>query len=61
VIGASEEDERRFKLLKRAYIDSRYSRSYRITMEELATLGERVKDLAGRIERACRERIGSFG
>jgi predicted nucleotidyltransferase/HEPN domain-containing protein len=58
---ASEEDERLFKLLKRAYIDSRYSKSFRITAEELATLGDRVKDLAGRIEQACREKIGSFG
>ncbi len=50
--------ERLFKLLKRSYIDSRYSRSFRITAEELATLGERVKDPAGRIERVCREKLG---
>jgi uncharacterized protein len=54
------EDERLFKLLKKAYIDARYSRSYRITAEELAILGERVRALAGRIERACREKIASF-
>ena len=57
----TEEDRRLFKLLKSAYIDGRYKMSYRITAEELATLGERVKDLAGRIERACREKIESFG
>jgi HEPN domain-containing protein/predicted nucleotidyltransferase len=54
------EDERLFKLLKKAYIDARYSRSYRITAEELAILGERVRAIAGRIERACREKIASF-
>ena len=54
---ATAADERLFKLLKRAYIESRYSKSYRITAEELGTLGERVRDLAGRVERACRERI----
>jgi uncharacterized protein len=54
------EDERLFKLLKKAYIEARYSRSYRITAEELAILGERVSALAGRIERACREKIASF-
>jgi uncharacterized protein len=54
------EDERLFKLLKKAYIEARYSRSYRITAEELAILGERVRALAGRIERACREKIASF-
>jgi predicted nucleotidyltransferase/HEPN domain-containing protein len=54
------EDERLFKLLKKAYIEARYSRSYRVTAEELAILGERVRGLAGRIERACREKIASF-
>jgi HEPN domain-containing protein len=58
---ATAEDERLFKLLKRAYLDARYSKSYRITAEELGTLGERVKDLAGRVEKACQERIGALG
>jgi len=57
---ATDEDDRLFKLLKRAYIESRYSKGYRITAEELAALGERVRDLAGRIERACREKIASL-
>ncbi len=54
------EDERLFKLLKRAYIEARYSMKYRITAEELAILGERVRDVAARIERLCREKIASF-
>jgi predicted nucleotidyltransferase/HEPN domain-containing protein len=58
---ATGEDERLFKLLKRAYIEARYSKSYRITAGELATLGERVKDLAARVERACREKIEGLG
>ncbi len=58
---ATEKDDRLFKLLKKAYIESRYSKSYKITAEELATLGERVKDLAGRVERACREKIEGRG
>ena len=33
---------------------------YRITPEELAILGERVRDVAARIERLCREQIASF-
>jgi predicted nucleotidyltransferase/HEPN domain-containing protein len=56
----TEEERELFKLLKRAYIDSRYSKSYRITPEELTVLGAWVQDLAGRIERACREKIESF-
>ncbi len=51
---ATEADERLFKLLKKAYIEARYSKSYRVTAEELGVLGERVGDLAGRVERACR-------
>ena len=31
-----------------------------ITPEELAILGERVRDVAARIERLCREQIASF-
>jgi uncharacterized protein len=57
---ATEEDERLFDLLRRAYIEARYKKSYRITVEELATLGARVKDLAGRVERACGEQIERF-
>jgi HEPN domain-containing protein/predicted nucleotidyltransferase len=58
---ASEEDDRLFKLLRKAYIESRYSKSYRITAEELTTLGDRVRGLAARVERACRETIEARG
>ncbi len=57
----TDEDDRLFKLLKRAYIEARYKKSYRITAEELVTLGARVRDLAARVERACREVIAGFG
>ena len=46
--------------MRRAYIEARYKRSYRITAEELVTLGARVRDLAERVERACKEKIESF-
>jgi len=58
---ATADDEHLFNLLRRAYIEARYSKSYRITPEQLATLSERVKDLAGRVERACKERIEGTG
>ncbi|APR85845.1 Hypothetical protein A7982_11194 [Minicystis rosea] len=57
---ATKEDDHLFKLLKRAYIESRYSKSYKISAEELNALGERVRDLAGRVEKACREKIESL-
>ena len=56
---AEEGDRRLFDLLKRAYIEARYSMSYRIGEEELAVLGERVKALAAFVERLCREKIAS--
>jgi HEPN domain-containing protein/predicted nucleotidyltransferase len=56
----TEQDEHLFGLLRRAYIEARYKKSYRITAEELAVLGGWVRDLAGRVERACREKIASF-
>jgi predicted nucleotidyltransferase len=54
------EDKRLFDLLKRAYIDARYVKSYRITNEELAVLGERVRGLADVVERVCREKLTSL-
>ena len=54
------EDKRLFDLLKRAYIEARYSKSYRITFEELRILRERVLDLAVRVRQACVEKLGSF-
>jgi len=54
------EDKHLFDLLLRAYIDARYNKSYRITAEELATLGERVRRFAEVVERVCQEKIASL-
>jgi hypothetical protein len=54
------EDERLFKLLKRAYIEARYSKSYRVTAEEFAVLLPRVRDLGARVRVACSEKLASF-
>jgi hypothetical protein len=55
-----DEDKRLFDLLKRAYIEARYSKSYRITLDELRILRERVHDLALRVRQACAEKLASF-
>jgi HEPN domain-containing protein len=57
---AEPEDERLFKLLKRAYIEARYSKSYRVTEEELGALREHVRDLGARVRRACADKLASF-
>jgi HEPN domain-containing protein/predicted nucleotidyltransferase len=54
------EDAHLFDLLRRGYIDARYVKSYRITAEELATLGERVRGFAAVVERICREKIAAL-
>jgi len=40
-------EQRCFELLRRAYVDARYSPHYKISAEELAWLGERVTALQG--------------
>ena len=61
VLPKSEpEDKHLFDLLKKAYIDARYSMSYRITAEELAELQKRVLVLAERVREACLEKIATF-
>lgn len=55
------EEERLFKLLKRAYIDARYDPKYVITREELEAIAIHVRELRSRVEAVCRERIKAMG
>jgi predicted nucleotidyltransferase/HEPN domain-containing protein len=54
---ASRFEQRCFELLRRAYVDARYSPHYRITLEELAWLGERIGVLQGLVGRTCDARL----
>jgi predicted nucleotidyltransferase/HEPN domain-containing protein len=54
------EDKRLFDLLKKAYIDARYSMSYRVTADELVILQERVLVLGERVRAACLEKMATF-
>jgi uncharacterized protein len=56
----TEGEERLFQLLKRAYIDSRYTLDYKVTQEDLEYLSDRVKKLRDLTELACKEKIESF-
>lgn len=53
----TKSDRRRFELLKRAYVEARYSPHYEITPEELTWLAERVAALLDLIKTACQERL----
>ena len=50
-------EQRCFELLRRAYVDARYSPHYKITAEELAWLGERIAVLKRLVQRACEARL----
>ena len=49
-----------FTLLKKAYIDARYKKDYKITKKQLEYLAERVKVLQRLTKRICEEKIESF-
>ena len=53
----TEEEEHRFDLLRRAYIEARYDENYHITTAELSYLSERVLCLRELTEELCQEEI----
>lgn len=58
--NASPDEIRRFDLLKRAYVDARYSDDYVITKEDLDYLSERVQVLRKLTEDICKTKITGF-
>ena len=50
-------ERRRFELLKRAYVEARYSSSYEISTEDLEALTASVSRLRAIVEEVCRERL----
>jgi predicted nucleotidyltransferase/HEPN domain-containing protein len=50
-------DRRRFQLLKRAYVEARYSTAYEISVEELNAILGSVRALRDIVERVSRERL----
>lgn len=49
--------QRCFELLRRAYVDARYSPHYEITPEELEWLGSRIEILRDIVRQICSERL----
>lgn len=54
---AAKADRRRFELLKRAYVEARYSASYEIGPEDLDALTASVRRLRELVEQVSRERL----
>jgi len=57
---ATDEQKECFDLLKRAYIEARYSSAYKITKAQLEYLGERVQELQRLAKKICEARIESY-
>jgi predicted nucleotidyltransferase/HEPN domain-containing protein len=53
-------DRGRFEKLKAAYVKARYSKHYRITVEELVWLSERVEELGRTVQVICEEHISAL-
>jgi len=53
----SKIDRRRFELLKRAYVEARYSPNYEIGADDLAALADAANRLRDIVELLCAERI----
>lgn len=54
---ATKLDRRRFELLKRAYVEARYSENYEICRDDLEALTRAVRRLRDIVEAVCRERL----
>lgn len=55
---ASKIDRRRFELLKRAYVEARYSANYEIAVEDLDALANSARRLRDLVEMVSREWLG---
>jgi predicted nucleotidyltransferase len=53
-------EKRCWELLRRAYVEARFSAHYAITGEELSWLLNRVADLQARVEGSCREYLATI-
>lgn len=53
-------DRRRFEMLKRAYVEARYSDQYDLSAEDLAWLMDGARRLRELVETACRNRLAAL-
>jgi len=58
---STDEEKRLFELLKKSYIEARYSKNFRVEKIELDYLSERVQILKALTERICKEKIKALG
>lgn len=56
----TSEEERLFKLLQRAYVESRYNPDFEITKEDIDALLPKIECLRDVVERVCKERLAYY-
>ena len=56
----NDEEKYLFELLRRSYVDARYSSSFSISEKELEILVKRVQRIGTEIEKLCRKRIAEM-
>lgn len=54
------EEERLFKLLQRAYVESRYNPDFEIAKDDIDALLPKIEQLRDIVEKVCRERIDEY-
>lgn len=57
---STPEENQRFILLCKAYVDGRYKKNYSITETELTWLAQQVQELMNLMQILCKEKINSF-
>lgn len=53
-------ERRCFELLKRAYVEARYSKHYKVSEEELAWIAKRAEALQELVDAVCKERLATL-
>lgn len=56
----TEWESRCFSLLRRAYVEARYNKAYKITGKELKYLTDRIRKLQNMTRRICKSKIESY-
>lgn len=56
----TDEEERLFKLLQRAYVEARYNRNFLVTQADIDALMPKIERLRDITERVCRERLADY-
>jgi hypothetical protein len=59
-LGDTKKDRAAFEKLKDAYVKARYSKHYRVSLEQLTWLAEQIEELGRVVHSVCSERLGAL-